>query len=122
MFLGAGHTPYGVHDRLTEGIGGSNNGTTSNDRTLYFETVPSNYLESTLWLESDRMGFLLDTLDTEKLNAQRDVVKNERRQGVDNQPYGLADEILQGTIYLRRIHLPARDWQHEGSLRRPRKT
>jgi zinc protease len=99
MFLGAGHTPYGVHDRLTEGVGGSNNGTTSNDRTLYFETVPSNYLESTLWLESDRMGFLLDTLDTEKLNSQRDVVKNERRQSVDNQPYGLADEILLRTIY-----------------------
>jgi zinc protease len=99
MFLGAGHTPYGIHDRLTEGIGGSNNGTTSNDRTLYFETVPSNYLESTLWLESDRMGFLLDTLDIAKLNAQRDVVKNERRQSTDNQPYGLADEILLAAMY-----------------------
>jgi zinc protease len=63
MFTGAGHTPYGVHDRLTEGVGGSNNGTTSNDRTVYFETVPSNYLETALWLESDRMGFLLDALD-----------------------------------------------------------
>src|SRR5678816_3290031 len=99
MFTGAGHTPYGTHDRLTEGVGGSNNGTTSNDRTVYFETVPSNYLESALWLESDRMGFLLDTLDVEKLNAQRDVVKNERRQSVDNQPYGLSDEILSGAIY-----------------------
>ena len=99
MFTGAGHTPYGTHDRLTEGVGGSNNGTTSNDRTVYFETVPSNYLESALWLESDRMGFLLDTLDAGKLNAQRDVVKNERRQGVDNQPYGLAGEILSGAIY-----------------------
>jgi zinc protease len=99
MFTGAGHTPYGTHDRLTEGVGGSNNGTTSNDRTVYFETVPSNYLESALWLESDRMGFLLETLDVEKLNAQRDVVKNERRQSVDNQPYGMADEILSGTIY-----------------------
>src|SRR5215510_12332243 len=57
MFTGAGHTPYGIHDKLTEGVGGSNNGTTSNDRTVYFETVPSNYLESALWLESDRMGF-----------------------------------------------------------------
>ena len=99
MFTGAGHTPYGTHDRLTEGVGGSNNGTTSNDRTVYFETVPANYLESALWLESDRMGFLLDTLDVEKLNAQRDVVKNERRQSVDNQPYGMADEILSGAIY-----------------------
>src|SRR5688572_12863594 len=99
MFTGAGHTPYGIHDRLTEGVGGSNNGTTSNDRTVYFETVPSNYLETALWLESDRMGFLLEALDVAKLNAQRDVVKNERRQSLDNQPYGLAGEILAGAMY-----------------------
>jgi len=99
MFMGAGHTPYGIHDKLTEGVGGSNNGTTSNDRTTYFETVPSNYLEDALWLESDRMGFLLDTLDIAKLNAQRDVVKNERRQSYDNQPYGLADEIISSAVY-----------------------
>ena len=99
MFTGAGHTPYGIHDRLTEGVGGSNNGTTSNDRTTYFETVPSNYLETALWLESDRMGFLLEALDIAKLNAQRDIVKNERRQSVDNQPYGLASEILSGAMY-----------------------
>ena len=79
MFLGSGHVPYGLHDKFTEGAGGSNNGTTSNDRTVYYETVPANYLETALWLESDRMGFLLDTLDIAKLNAQRDVVKNERR-------------------------------------------
>ena len=94
MFTGSGHVPYGLHDKLTEGVGGSNNGTTSNDRTTYYETVPSNYLETALWLESDRMGFLLDTLDIAKLNAQRDIVKNERRQSVDNQPYGRAYEIL----------------------------
>ena len=99
MFTGSGHVPYGVHDRLTEGVGGSNNGTTSRDRTTYFETVPSNYLETALWLESDRMGFLLDTLDVEKLNAQRDIVKNERRQRMDNQPYGLVDEIVSNTLY-----------------------
>ena len=99
MFTGSGHVPYGMHDKLTEGVGGSNNGTTSNDRTTYFETVPSNYLESALWIESDRMGFLLDTLDIAKLNAQRDIVKNERRQGVDNQPYGLASEILSRATY-----------------------
>jgi zinc protease len=99
MFTGAGHTPYGTHDRLTEGVGGSNNGTTMNDRTIYFETVPSNYLETALWLESDRMGFLLEALDVGKLNAQRDIVKNERRQSVDNQPYGLASEILSGAMY-----------------------
>ena len=99
MFTGSGHVPYGIHDKLTEGVGGSNNGTTSNDRTTYYETIPSNYLESALWLEADRMGFLLDSLDLAKLNAQRDIVKNERRQGVDNQPYGRAFEILAQATY-----------------------
>src|SRR3982750_2073033 len=99
MFTGSGHVPYGTHDRLTEGVGGSNNGTTSNDRTTYYETVPSNYLESALWLEADRMGFLLDPLDLAKLNAQRDLVKNERGQRVDNQPYGRAGEILTHAMY-----------------------
>ncbi len=99
MFTGSGHVPYGLHDKLTEGVGGGNNGTTSNDRTTYFETVPANYLETALWLESDRMGFLLDTLDIAKLNAQRDIVKNERRQSVDNQPYGRVDEILAAATY-----------------------
>ena len=99
MFTGSGNVPYGLHDKLTEGIGGSNNGTTNNDRTTYFETVPANYLESALWLEADRMGYLLDALDLAKLNAQRDIVKNERRQGVDNQPYGRASEILARATY-----------------------
>ncbi len=94
MFTGSGHVPYGMHDRLTEGVGGNNNGSTTNDRTNYYENVPSNYVESALWLESDRMGFLLDSLDEAKFEAQRDIVKNERRQGVDNQPYGRAFEIL----------------------------
>ena len=99
MFTGSGHVPYGVHDRLTEGVGGSNNGTTSNDRTTYYETMPSNYLESALWLESDRMGFLLDSLDLKKLDAQRDIVKNERRESIDNQPYGRAFEIMAQATY-----------------------
>src|SRR6185436_3286784 len=99
MFTGSGHVPYGLHDKLTEGVGGSNNGTTNNDRTNYFETIPSNYLESALWIEADRMGFLLDKLDLEKLNAQRDIVKNERRQSVDNQPYGRVDEIFSAAMY-----------------------
>ena len=99
MFTGSGHVPYGLHDKLTEGVGGGNNGTTNNDRTNYFETIPSNYLETALWLESDRMGFLLDKLDLEKLNAQRDVVKNERRQSYDNQPYGRVPEILAAAMY-----------------------
>jgi zinc protease len=99
MFTGSGHVPYGLHDKLTEGVGGSNNGTTSNDRTTYYETIPSNYLESALWIEADRMGFLLDTLDLAKLNAQRDIVKNERRQSLDNRPYGRAGELLSQATY-----------------------
>src|SRR3954470_18560671 len=100
MFTGSGHVPYGVQDRLTEGVGGPpNNGSTSNDRTNYYETVPSNYLEAQFWIESDKMGWLLDALDIDKLNAQRDVVKNERRQGVDNQPYGRTSEIISAALY-----------------------
>src|SRR3954469_10017301 len=99
MFTGSGHAPYGLHDKLTGGIGGSKNGPTSNDRTTYYETVPANYLEDQIWLESDRMGFLLDTLDTAKLNAQRDIVKNERRQSYDNQPYGRTSEIISAAMY-----------------------
>jgi zinc protease len=99
MFTGSGHVPYGMHDRLTEGVGGNNNGSTSNDRTNYYEEVPSNYLESALWLESDRMGYLLDKLDEAKFKAQRDIVQNERRQGTDNQPYGRASEILTTALY-----------------------
>ena len=99
MFTGSGHVPYGLHDKLTEGVGGGNNGSTTNDRTNYYETIPSNYLESALWLESDRMGYLLDTLDIAKLNAQRDVVKNERRQSYDNQPYGRVSEIFAAAMY-----------------------
>jgi zinc protease len=99
MFTGSGHVPYGMHDRLTQGVGGSNNGSTTNDRTTYYEIVPTNYLESALWLEADRMGFLLDSLDEAKFKAQRDIVQNERRQGVDNQPYGRAGEILDVAVY-----------------------
>ena len=90
--------PYGLQDKLTEGAGGGNNGTTSNDRTVYYETVPSNYLESALWLEADRMGYLLETLDLAKLDAQRDIVKNERAR-LDNQPYGRAGELLAAATY-----------------------
>ncbi|MBA3641217.1 MAG: insulinase family protein, partial [Acidobacteria bacterium] len=99
MFTGSGNVPYGLHDKYTSGIGGDNNGTTDNDRTLYYEVVPSNYLETALWLEADRMGFLLDALDIAKLNAQRDIVKNERRQRIDNQPYGRVGEILSAAMY-----------------------
>ena len=99
MFTGSGHVPYGLHDKFTEGVGGSNNGQTYFDWTRYWETDPSNYLETTLWLESDRMGFLLDSLDEAKFRAQRDIVKNERRQSYDNQPYNRDEEILLVATY-----------------------
>jgi zinc protease len=99
MFTGSGHVPYGMHDKYTEGVGGNNNGNTTNDFTQYYEIVPSNYLEHALWLESDRMGWLLDALDVAKYNAQRDIVQNERRQSVDNQPYGRSDEIISAAMY-----------------------
>jgi zinc protease len=82
-----------------EEMGGNVNGTTNEDRTWYFETVPSNFLERALYLEADRMGYLLDAMDQTKLDNQRDVVKNERRQGVDNVPYGLAEEATLEVMY-----------------------
>jgi zinc protease len=99
MFTGSGNVPYGTHDRLTEGVGGYNNGGTSNDMTFYFESVPANYLETALWLESDRMGWLLDKLDTTKYNAQRSIVQQERKQRVDNVPFGRASEIISSHMY-----------------------
>ncbi|MDT5060635.1 MAG: zinc protease [Acidobacteriota bacterium] len=93
MFQGSKHVGDDAHFKLLEGAGASDiNGTTSFDRTNYFETLPSNQLELALWLESDRMGFLLDTLDNKKLETQRDVVRNERRQSRENAPYGLVTE------------------------------
>ena len=92
MFKGSRNVADGQHWSLLEKAGGRAgqdiNGTTWTDRTNYFEQVPSNYLELALWLESDRMGTLTETLTKEKLDNQREVVKNERRQGIDNQPYG----------------------------------
>jgi zinc protease len=99
MFTGSGHVPYGMHDRLTEGVGGGNNGGTGNDETIYYDEVPANYLESVLWLESDRMGWLLDKLDTAKYNAQRSIVQQERKQRYDNVPFGRADEIIASYMY-----------------------
>src|SRR5260221_6084903 len=75
------------------------NGTTEWDRTNYFETMPSDRLELALWLESDRMGFLLDTVDQKKLDTQRDVVRNEKRQSIENVPYGRAEERLVELLY-----------------------
>jgi zinc protease len=82
-----------------EQLGAQINGSTSTDRTNYYEALPTNGLETALWLEADRMGFLLSALSQSKLDNQRDVVKNERRQRVDNQPYGLAGERLEEFLY-----------------------
>jgi len=95
MFQGTEHLPKGEADRLIDAAGGSSNGSTSQDTTQYWEQVPSNALEQMLFIESDRMGFLLPTLTQAKLDNQRDVVRNERRQSYEMQPYGLAfDKIL----------------------------
>ena len=95
MFEGSQHVGANAHNAYLEAAGATDiNGTTNFDRTNYYETVPSNQLELALWLESDRMGYLLGRLDIEKLANQRDVVRNERRQSVENAPYGLAEEAL----------------------------
>ncbi len=95
MFEGSKHVGEKAHFLYLEAAGASSiNGTTDFDRTNFFETLPSNQLELALWLESDRMGFLLDELDDRKLENQRDVVRNERRQNVENAPYGLVQEEL----------------------------
>ena len=99
MFQGSEHVPETAHFALIEQAGGSLNGSTWLDRTNYFETLPAHYLELGLWLESDRMGWLLPAMTQEKLDNQRDVVKNERRWRVDNQPYGDWDERLQAMVY-----------------------
>jgi zinc protease len=98
MFQGSEHQP-GEYFTPLQKIGGSVNGSTSEDRTNYWENVPSNYLELALWLESDRMGFLLPAMTQDKLDNQRSVVKNERRQGLENQPYGKVEELLPALLY-----------------------
>jgi zinc protease len=95
MFQGSQNLPKGTADRLVEAAGGDTNGSTSQDTTQYWEQVPSNALEQMLFIESDRMGFLLPTLTQDKLDNQREVVRNERRQSYEMRPYGLAyDRII----------------------------
>lgn len=94
LFQGSEHVEGTSHLRLIQDAGGTLNGTTWFDRTNYFETVPSNRLDLALWLESDRMGFFLPAISQAKLDNQRDVVKNERRQSYENRPYGLAVETV----------------------------
>ncbi|ELO1778366.1 insulinase family protein [Vibrio fluvialis] len=99
MFQGSKHVGDQQHFRIITEAGGSLNGTTNRDRTNYYETVPSNQLEKVLWLESDRMGFLLDAVSQRKFEIQRDTVKNERAQNYDNRPYGLIWEKMSEAIY-----------------------
>ena len=100
MFQGSKHVPPDGHFQLLEKAGATGlNGTTDYDRTNYFETVPANQLELALWLESDRMGYLLEKVDQAALSNQQDVVRNERRQSVENQPYGLAEEAIVQALF-----------------------
>jgi len=99
MFEGSKHVPEGQFDILLEGAGGDNNGSTANDRTNYVIDVPSNALELALFLESDRMGYLLDTMSPQRVDGQRDVVKNERRQSYENRPYGMASIELDKMLW-----------------------
>jgi len=98
MFEGSKHHNIGYFEPLQE-VGATLNGSTTTDRTNYWENLPSNYLELALWLESDRMGFLLDALDQSRFDIQRDVVKNERRQSYENRPYGVSSIHLQEATY-----------------------
>jgi zinc protease len=99
MFMGSRDVPQGQFDNWLESAGGSNNGSTTTDRTNYYEILPANAVPLALWLEADRMGTLLDSLTQSKLNTQRDVVKNERRQRYENQPYGLMWETAYDALY-----------------------
>lgn len=115
MFQGSQNVPKEMHFKYIQEAGGSLNGSTSNDRTNYYETVPSNFLEMALWLESDRMGFLLPALTEEKLNNQKDVVMNERRQSYENRPYGLSWEIIFSNLYPDNhpYHWPTIGWMKD---------
>jgi zinc protease len=99
MFMGSEHVPVGQFDKWLEAVGADNNGTTNTDRTNYFEQLPSNALPLALWLDADRMGHLLPVMDQAKLDLQREVVKNERRQSYDNVPYGRANETIVAALF-----------------------
>lgn len=99
MFQGSDHVADDEHFKIVSESGGTLNGTTNRDRTNYFETLPSNQLETAMWLEADRMGFLLDAVTQTKFENQRETVKNERGQNYDNRPYGLSSEYMSKTLY-----------------------
>src|SRR3954466_625256 len=99
MFMGSKHAKYGEFDQLLEAAGGTNNASTAEDRTNYYIDVPSNALDLALFLESDRMGTLLDAMSPKTVDAQRDVVKNERRESYENAPYGMASIEIAEMLY-----------------------
>lgn len=99
MFQGSDHVADEQHFKIVTAAGGTLNGSTNRDRTNYYETVPSNQLEKMLWLEADRMGFLLDAVTQKKFEVQRATVKNERGQNYDNRPYGLISEVVAKNLY-----------------------
>ncbi|MEP6801368.1 MAG: pitrilysin family protein [Acidobacteriota bacterium] len=99
LFEGSSHVKPGEFDTLLEGAGGDNNGSTNNDRTNYYEVLPANALDLALFLESDRMGYLLDVLSPARVDQQRDVVKNERREHIENQPYGQASIRIEEEVF-----------------------
>jgi len=99
MFQGSANVPKNRHFEVIEQAGGSLNASTWFDRTNYYETVPSHHLELALWLESDRMGWMLPAMTREKLENQQEVVKNERKERYDNQPYGDWDERIQALVF-----------------------
>jgi zinc protease len=99
LFEGSANCPRGEFDRLLEGVGGTNNGSTWLDRTNYYEVVPSHALDLALWLERERMAYFAPVLSQEMLDVQRGVVINERRQSYENRPYGLADERLHHLLF-----------------------
>ena len=115
MFQGSQNVPKEMHFKYVQEAGGTLNGSTSLDRTNYYETLPSPALDLALWLESDRMGFFLPALTQEKLDNQREVVMNERRQRYDNQPYGLAWEILFSNLFPENhpYHWPTIGWMKD---------
>jgi zinc protease len=100
MFAGSRHLPRGAADQFLEGAGATDsNGSTDYDRTNYYDTVPSNQLALALWVHADRMGYLLDVLDQKALANQQDVVRNERRESVENRPYGIVEEALNHQLF-----------------------
>ncbi|MCX6320715.1 MAG: pitrilysin family protein [Bacteroidia bacterium] len=99
LFVGSENVTTGTFDKIIEGAGGSNNGFTTRDITTYYEMFPKNALEKVLWLESDRMGFFINSVTQRSLAIQQNVVQNEKRQGEDNSPYGFTDYVISKNLY-----------------------